>query len=253
MLQNLGDDSGGKAQPVVSTVSTPSTDAPTSSETTLPEAATTQPTSTTTAAPPTTAALGPTRDDAVGLLFDVADLPGDGWQNDTFSYEPIEPCGIVPPHQPAFIEGRAFARDLGQVEAVQISHTVLVYANDTEAAQVMEFNQTFATECGADTINIAGTDFNASFQACDPFSTCDEPLPTATADLLAGDEYVLQIGLFIDPVSTITITDQVYGMRVGRSIVFFEYIVPDTPSQAEFAEAGLLGIEAWGRATGYPR
>lgn len=221
-----------------STISAPTTSAPT-----------------TTASPSTTVAApvgGPSRDDAVGLLFDVEDL-GAGWTNGTFEYGTLEPCGIVDPHQPVFIEGRQFNYNLAQADAAILSHFVLVYANETEAAAVMAAGEQLATTCPSAEVDIGGVAYQGIFQSCDLFANCPDTLPAEVANFLPGDQFVLQFVYLIDATGVSEITDQIYGMRIGRSIVVVEYVVPGQPTETQFDEASTLAVEAWGLASGYPR
>lgn len=211
--------------------------------------ASTEPPSSTTLAP----AGGPTRDDAVALLFDLEEIPGSGWVNDTYDPEPLAPCGLVQPHQPIFSEGRAFIKNQGQVDVASFAHEVFVYANDAEAAAVMEQGQTLSDACPTAVVTVLDTDFNAFFQTCDLFETCDFEFPQSALNLLGGDEYAIQIALLDDPNSDFYLTDQVYAMRIGRSIVSVEYVVADIATEAETDDAILIALQAWGAAATFPR
>lgn len=218
----------------------------------------TQPTTTPTTQPPTTppttaAPAGPSREDAQGLLLDLRDLPPDGWQNGIYDPEPLEPCGLGDPHLPLFVEGRTFDKNPNEANASSISHSILVYESEAQAAAVIEFYQNFSASCLTDVITIEGIDFDAAFVACDPFATCPDPLPAAGAGLLAGDRYALQFALLTEPVSGLSVTDQVYAMQLGRTIVQFEYVVLGEPTDVQLTEAGNLAVTAWTRANGFPR
>lgn len=222
----------------------------------LPEPTTTAPSSTTTTASTTTSAPapvgGPSRDDAVGLLFDVEDL-GAGWTNGTFEYGTLDPCGIVDPHQPVFVEGRQFNFNLAQADAAILSHFVLVYANETEAAAVMTANEQLGATCPSDEVDIGGVTYTGIFQSCDLFATCPDTLPPEVANFLPGDQFILQFAYLTEPTGISEITDQIYGMRIGRSIVVLEYVVPGQPTETQFDEASTLAVTAWGNASTYPR
>jgi len=174
--------------------------------------------------------------------------------NDTFEYDPLFPCGIVDPHQPTFVEGRTFVRNAGTLDVVIASHQVLVYANETEAAAVMAAAESLGTNCPNDEIEADdGTVYTGVFQSCDVFESCEGDLAANTVDFLAGDQYVLQLAFLAAQNSDQEIIDQIYSMRIGRSIVMIEYIVPSQPTEAQFTEASNMALTAWGRVNDYPR
>ena len=117
----------------------------------------------------------------------------------------------------------------------------------------MDYYQTFASNCPTTEITVDGITFQAAFESCDPFSNCDAaPLPQSTADLLGGDQFALQFGVFDNSDTGVSISLQAYAMRVGRSIVTFEYAVRDEPTDEQFGEASTSAIAAWTRAAILP-
>jgi len=85
------------------------------------------------------------------------------------------------------------------------------------------------------------------------FESCEGDLAANTVDFLAGDQYVLQLAFLAAQNSDQEIIDQIYSMRIGRSIVMIEYIVPSQPTEAQFTEASNMALTAWGRVNDYPR
>lgn len=229
----------------------PSTESTTTTEgTTTTESTST--TESTTTEPTTTVPDGPTRELAVAALLEVDELNGDGWQSDTFSPQPIEPCGVADPFAPVFLEGRAFIKNANTPQVVTAAHQVAVYADAEQAAAVLSYYQSFASSCPTDTVVLEGITFAASFESCDPFSTCDSPLPQSTADLLGGDQFALQFAVLEESTLPLILTDQIYTMRVGRSIITFEYVVAARPTDEQFAEGSTSAITAWTRAAVLP-
>lgn len=241
---------GGGSGGDLSTITTLTPDSTTTAPTLPSSTASTTTTPSSTTAP--AAVGGPSRDEAVALLFDLDDLGG-GWSNGTFEYGALEPCGIVDPHQPVFIEGRQFNYNLAQPDAAILSHFVLVYANETEAAAVMEAGEQLGETCPSAEVDIGGVDYQGVFQSCDLFATCPDTLPPEVGDFLPGDQFVLQFVYLVDATGVSEITDQIYGMRVGRSIVVVEYVVPGQPTEEQFNEASALAVQAWGLANSFPR